>query len=68
MILSHFVVPLKSDLDVQQTRPRNLGPFSHHFIFFTTYEWAQQARVLHNTLLERLANNKNSSLLGPFVS
>jgi hypothetical protein len=36
--------------------------------FFTIYEWAQYARVLHITWLERLYRNKHSSLLGPFVS
>jgi hypothetical protein len=37
-------------------------------IFFVTYHWTQQARVLHYTRLERLARDKHSSLLGPFVS
>jgi hypothetical protein len=35
---------------------------------FVTYEWAQQVRVLHKTRLERLARDKDSSLLVPFVS
>jgi hypothetical protein len=32
------------------------------------YEWAQSARVLHYSRLERLAREKHLSLLGPFVS
>jgi hypothetical protein len=32
------------------------------------YEWAQSARVLHYSRLERLAKEKPFSLLGPFVS
>ncbi len=38
------------------------------FIFFATEEWAQAARVFDHTRLERLARDKRSSLLGPFVS
>jgi hypothetical protein len=33
-----------------------------------TYESAQQARLLHNTELERLASDKHSNLFGLFVS
>jgi hypothetical protein len=44
-----------------------LGPYSQHFIFFVTYEWAEQARVLYCTKLEGLARDKHSSKLGPFV-
>ncbi len=46
----------------------NNGSYSQHFIFFVTCEWVQQARVLQYTRLERLARDKHSSLLGPFVS
>jgi hypothetical protein len=45
-----------------------LVPYSQHFIFFVTYEWAQQARVFHYIKLERLAKDEHSSLLCPFVS
>ncbi len=31
----------------------NLGQHSQHFIFFVTYEWAQQPSVLHYTKLGR---------------
>jgi hypothetical protein len=34
---------------------------------FVTYEWAQKARVLQYTRLERLARDKHSILLGPFI-
>jgi hypothetical protein len=44
------------------------GPYSQHFIFFVTYEFAQWAWVLHCTRLERLAMDKQSSLLVPLVS
>jgi hypothetical protein len=36
----------------------NLGPYSQYFIFFITYEWAQQARALHYTRLKRLPSDK----------
>jgi hypothetical protein len=42
--------------------------YSQQFIVFVTYEWPPKARALHNTRLERLARDKKSSLLGPFVS
>jgi hypothetical protein len=44
-----------------------LGPYSQHFIFFVTYEWAEQARVLYCAKLEGLARDKHSCKLGPFV-
>ncbi len=44
------------------------GQYSRHFIFFVTYGWAQQARALYYSRLERLAKDKHSSLLGSFVS
>ncbi len=40
---------------------RDDGPYSQHFIFFVTYEWAQKAGVLNNTMLEKPASNKHSS-------
>ncbi len=43
-------------------------PYSQHLIFFITYECAQLARVLDYATSERLANDKHSSLLGPFVN
>jgi hypothetical protein len=36
--------------------------------FFVTYEWAQQAIVLHYTSLVMVTGGKQSSLKGPFVS
>jgi hypothetical protein len=36
-----------------------------HFIFFISSTWAIKARVLHYTMLEKLAWEKHSSLLGP---
>ncbi len=45
-----------------------LKTYLQHFIFFVAYEWAQQARVLDYTRLERLACDKNSSLLGKLIS
>jgi hypothetical protein len=44
------------------------GLCSKHYMFFITYKWAQWARVLHYTRLERFATDKRSSLLGPPVS
>ncbi len=45
-----------------------LGLYLHHLIFFVTYEWAQQARVLQYTWPERVASEKHTKLLGPFIS
>ncbi len=45
------------------------GSYSQHSAFFATYEWAQWARVLlHYNSLERLAREKYSTSLDPFVS
>jgi hypothetical protein len=44
------------------------GPYSQHFIFFSTYEYSQLASVLHYVRLERLASDKHSSLLDSLVS
>ena len=43
------------------------GPYSQ-LIFFVTFEWALYVTVLLRTRLERLARDKHSSLLDPFVS
>ncbi len=43
------------------------GTISTTLLFFATYEWAQKVRVLHYTVLERLARDNHSSLLDPFV-
>ncbi len=45
-----------------------LGAYSQHFVFFVTNHWTQKARVLHYTSLERLARDKHSNLLNPFIS
>ncbi len=47
---------------------RNQRPYSRHFIFFITYELAQQPRVLHYSWLEILVREKHSSFLEPLVS
>ncbi len=39
-------------------------PYSQRSIFFVTYESAQSARLIHNTMLERLTSDKCSNLLG----
>ncbi len=44
------------------------GTYSHHFIFFVAYQWAQKARVLDYTSLESIVKEKHSSFLGPFTS
>ncbi len=44
-----------------------VAPYSQHFTSFVNYEWAQEARVLNYTWLERLSRDKHSSLLGPFI-
>jgi hypothetical protein len=41
---------------------------SEHFIFFETYESAQQARLLHNIKPDRLASDKHSDFFGLFIS
>jgi hypothetical protein len=47
-------------------------PYLQHFILFVTYEWALQARVfspgkLDNVRVKRLAREKHSSLVSPFL-
>ncbi len=37
---------------------------SQYFIFFITFEWAQQAYAFDNTKPERLAREKHSSFMG----
>jgi hypothetical protein len=44
----------------------HLGPYSQHFTFFATYEWAKQAGVFHYSRPEWLARDKHSGFLGPF--
>jgi hypothetical protein len=39
------------------------GLYTQHFIFFVAYEWAQKARVLYLTRLERLVRYKHTTLL-----
>jgi hypothetical protein len=41
---------------------------SQNFISFETYEWVQQARVLHCTGQSRFATDKYSGLLEQFIS
>ncbi len=43
------------------------GLYSQQFIFFITFKWAQKARVLHYTRLERLVKEKCSTLLKQFI-
>jgi hypothetical protein len=44
------------------------GLYSHHFIFFITYKWAQYTTVVQYNRLERLARDKYSTSLGLFLS
>jgi hypothetical protein len=44
------------------------GPYSQRIILFVTNKWAQIAKVLHYTRLERLARGKQFNLLDSFVS
>ncbi len=46
----------------------SLVRYSLHLIFFVAYERIQYSRVLPFIRLERPASNKQSSLLGPFIS
>jgi hypothetical protein len=39
-----------------------------NLIFFASYEWNQQAKVLHNTRLAWYAIDKYFSLLGPLLN
>ncbi len=43
------------------------GPNSQHLILFIAYESAQYTRLLLSTKLQRLANDKQSNLLGPLI-
>ncbi len=63
-----YLLASKATICLVETPYRAQGAYSQHFIFFVTYHWAQKARVLHYTRLERLARGKHSSLLDPFVS
>jgi hypothetical protein len=53
---------------VQGLRSGIQGPYSQHFTILVTYKWVQFAKVLHYNRMEKLARDKHSSLLGPFVS
>ncbi len=44
------------------------GPYSQHSIFFVTYISAQQARLFHDTKLERFISDKHFNLLDQFLS
>ncbi len=44
------------------------GTYFQHFLFFSSYEYFQQARVLYYTRPKKLASDKQSNLLDPFVS
>jgi hypothetical protein len=43
-------------------------PYSPHFIFFVTHEWACKARVLHDNRVESLAEDKQSNLLVQLIN
>ncbi len=47
---------------------RSEGLYSQYFNVFVAYEWAQSAVVLHYTRLEKLAEDKHSSLLALLIS
>jgi hypothetical protein len=67
----YYVGPRTFDLGTLAHPPplyRHQGPYSKHFISFVTYKWAQSARVLFNTKLERFDKDKYSSLGDPFIS
>jgi hypothetical protein len=44
------------------------GPYSQHFIFFTSHKWVQRARVFLPGDPFQPSETKNSSLLGPCLS
>ncbi len=46
---------------------RPQGPYSD-FIFFLTYEYFQQARVLDHLWPEKQDSDKQSDLMGPFIT
>jgi hypothetical protein len=46
----------------------NTGHYSQYFIFFIIFIWVLYARVLGYTRLERLYNDKHSSLFGLFLN
>ncbi len=64
--LAYYSAELNTTIECLTVRPQGLC--SQHFIFFTTYEWAQQAKVLYYNRLERLARDKHFNLLGLFLS
>jgi len=56
------------DYDRKYCLVQTPGSYSQPFILLLTYEWAHKARVLHYIMLETLASDKHSSLLGPFLT
>ncbi len=46
----------------------NIAQSRIHYTSYLTYEWAEEARLLHHTWLKRLAGDKHSSLFGHFIS
>ncbi len=47
----------------------NIRDYIHNTSFFyITYEWVKYARVLYYTGMERIARDKHSCLLDPFIS
>jgi hypothetical protein len=52
---------------MRKTSPQIQVPHSQHFIFFITYQLAQEIIVLHYTMLQRLARDKQTSFLGPII-
>ncbi len=60
--------PSKFCIVLQGFRSVIQGTYSQHFIFFVTYKWVQFDKVLDYNRMKRLARDKHSSLLGPFVS
>jgi hypothetical protein len=63
-----YLLASKATICLVETSYRAQGVFSQHFIFLVTYHWAQNARVLQYNKLERLARDKHSCSLDPFVS
>jgi hypothetical protein len=49
-------------------KDRQVGLYSHHFILFVNYQSAEQAKGLDYIQPERITADKNTSLLGQFVS
>jgi hypothetical protein len=58
--VEHLIIPPQKGYSTQH------GPYSQHF--FISYDWVQKARVLRRVRLEGFVRDKQSRLLGPFVS